>query len=56
MTNGEKLRVLSNEELAEFFGCDACPPGTEDKCKSGIDCTTCGANWLNAVEEEDDKL
>lgn len=54
MTNGDKLRALSNEELAEFIGCYSCPPGTEDKC-SWFDCTTCWANWLNAEEEEDDK-
>ena len=50
-TNGDKIRQLSNEELAERFGihamCDFCPAETAD-CQDGHSIIRrCKANWLN---------
>lgn len=68
MTNGDKLRTLSNEELAELLwktsdtvGCPGRPGHWKEwKCPvEGTDGTCfrykCWLDWLNAEENEDDK-
>lgn len=49
-TNGDRIRSMSNEELAGIMQCE-CPPGTE--CSRSIDypCVTCWLDWLNAAAE-----
>lgn len=40
MTNGDRIRQMSNEELAEFLNCDCCIENAERcgglHCKEGI--------------------
>ena len=55
ITNGDKIRQMSNEELARKFGYP-CPPIPKKHCK-GIDneeCTECWLNWLNAPAESEE--
>lgn len=49
-TNGDRIRTMSNEELAGIMQCE-CPPGTE--CSRSIDypCVTCWLDWLNKPAE-----
>jgi hypothetical protein len=52
--NGDKIRQMSNEELAKKFGYP-CPPMPNKHCK-GIDneeCTECWLKWLNAPAESE---
>jgi hypothetical protein len=56
ISNGDKIRQMSNEELARKFGYP-CPPIPSKHCK-GIDneqCTECWLNWLNAPAESEGK-
>ena len=53
-TNGDKIRQMSNEELAGKFGYP-CPPLPKKHCKGidNIECTECWLNWLNAPAESE---
>lgn len=53
-TNGDKIRQMSNEELASKFGYP-CPPLPKKHCKGidNIECTECWLNWLNAPAESE---
>ncbi len=60
MTNADRIRAMSNEELAAMFvrACaDECPPGRDWYCAKdeyGWDaCEACWANWLQKPAEED---
>lgn len=49
MTNGDKIRSMTDEELESFFLCeldyDVCPPGKH--CNPQIiPCCNCWKNWL----------
>ena len=52
MTNGEKIRSMTNEELADFLcrfdACVLCPESTRRICNHG-DCDEIGLTeeWLN---------
>ena len=60
MTNGDRTRSMSDEELAEFYcnDVDACPPGSDMKCidelyahgegpyPSDEQCRKCWLDWL----------
>lgn len=56
ITNGDKIRQMSNEELASKFGYP-CPPLPKKHCKGidNIECTDCWLNWLNAPAESEVK-
>ena len=65
MTNGDKLRTLNNQQLAEYIDFIACPPVGSlsdlgyDLCHR-LSCTTCWLEWLNSEntetkEDRDDK-
>ena len=59
-TNADRLRAMSDEELAEFYcnEVDACPPGSDMKCidelyahgewpyPSDEQCRKCWLDWL----------
>ena len=65
ITNGNKLRAMSDEELAEFYcnDVDACPPGSDMKCidelyahgegpyPSDEQCRKCWLDWLRQEAE-----
>lgn len=55
-TNGDKIRQMSNEELAGKFGYP-CPPLPKKHCKGidNIECTECWLDWLNAPAESEVK-
>ena len=52
MTNGDKIRSMTDEELEAFFLCtlddDVCPPDTSccPKNEKFIPCCNCWKNWL----------
>ena len=53
MTNAQKIRAMSDDELAEFLEANAeyCHVGL---CKDGETCRICCLNWLQMPAEEDD--
>ena len=56
-TNGDKIRAMSNEELATFFDSfSPCPPDApECQIPSNIEqCRKCWLNWLNAEAKEEE--
>lgn len=50
ITNGDKIRQMSNEEMAAMFRTDIkqCPPG---ECNDA-GCIACWLEWLNSEVEE----
>jgi len=55
-TNGDRIRAMSNEELATFFDSfSPCPPDApECQIPSNIEqCRKCWLNWLNAEAKEE---
>lgn len=54
MTNIERIRSMTDEEMTEYFRkVDFCPPYTN--CKSYYTCDECWLNWLHEEAEEDKK-
>lgn len=55
MTNGDKIRQMSNEELWEYFhlymDCPDCP--VVDECRTVADCKKNLLGWLNAPAESE---
>ena len=54
MTNAQKIRAMSDDELAEFLAdaaADYCHVGL---CKDGETCRICCLRWLQMPAEEDD--
>ena len=52
MTNGDRIRALSDEELAELF--PKCPPGRRDatwSCDGFANCPACWLDWLKSPAE-----
>lgn len=50
MTNGDRIRNMTDEELAIFFSdIDCCNPG---RCEPGMYCGRCWLDWLKAPVEE----
>jgi hypothetical protein len=51
-TNGDVIRQMSNEELAQAFGFP-CPPKIKKKCRPfNEECFECWLNYLNAPAKE----
>ena len=55
MTNADRIRAMSDEELAELIDreTDSCAP-TGDCEKMSRDCKDCWLEWLQQPAEEDD--
>ena len=55
MTNTDRIRAMSDEELAELIDreTDSCAP-TGDCEKMSRDCKACWLEWLQQPAEEDD--
>ena len=55
MTNADRIRAMSDEELAELIDreTDSCAP-TGDCEKMSRDCKACWLEWLQQPVEEDD--
>lgn len=51
-TNRDRIRGMSNEELAEIMQCN-CPPGTECSRSITYPCATCWLDWLNSPAESE---
>lgn len=49
-TNGDRVRSMSNEELAEFFKRE-CPPMEKVNYSCPYSCKNCWIHWLNAIAE-----
>ena len=50
-TNADRIRAMSDEELANKLCDDNCPPGYRDALvcgKSGFNCEECWLNWLQS--------
>lgn len=54
ITNGDRIREMSNEELARLFAYP-CPPGIKKKCsgRDNEECRLCWLNRLNAPAESE---
>ena len=50
MTIGDKIRAMSDEELAKIIMC----PYDEYNCYSDKNCIVCSMEWLRKPAEEDD--
>lgn len=51
MTNGDRIRKMSNEELAVII---MCPYDTEpDMCNVGAGCLECCARWLEEADRKE---
>jgi hypothetical protein len=47
MTNGDRIRAMSDEELAKIISDGGCPPKiSEIVCETTDDCNVCWRNWL----------
>ena len=55
MTNAQKIRAMTDDELADFMNRDisGCPP-TGDCNKASDDCKACWLGWLQQPAEEGD--
>lgn len=53
VTNGDRIRAMSNEEIAEFLEENNCPPGMDSDARCPARCSICWLNWLNAEAKED---
>lgn len=60
MTNGEKIRSMTDEELAEFLdkvvGCDFCPIKKfcdEERTTPYVNCETVWSRWLSREVKND---
>lgn len=55
LTNADRIRVMSDEELAALFGADdrACPPRTAHCPKHVKNCDGCWLEWLQQPVKED---
>ena len=50
MTNADRIRAMSDEELATFMNCNGCPPKNEG-CNDGQKCSLCWLEWLQQPAE-----
>lgn len=55
MTNGERIRAMSDEELADFYVASLrCPPGKNvGRCEIVGVCKDCWFEWLKQAAEEE---
>ena len=54
MTNGERIRSMSDEEIADAMKRYACPPDRDwYDCKWGGDCVACRLDWLRQEATND---
>lgn len=52
MTNGDRIRSMSDEELAKIISDGGCPPKiSEIVCETTDDCNVCWRNWLKQPAE-----
>ena len=60
ITNADRIRAMTDEELAEFMNCGACPPGKdvselchdEDGGSVPDMCNLCWIGWLKQEAKE----
>ena len=52
MTNGDKIRAMTDKEIAKILNCE-CPPGRHEKCNGR--CGFCWLSWLRSPVEESEK-
>ena len=53
MTNADRIRAMSDEEMAEKLGRGPGCPVTGDCEKMSMDCNACWLDWLQQTAEED---
>lgn len=52
MTNGDRIRAMSDEEMAKIISDGGCPPKiSEIVCDTNDDCYVCWSNWLKQPPE-----
>ena len=53
MTNGERIRLMNDEELAELMTDEPCPPlHRRKRCPEERNCLECWAEWLKMEVSE----
>lgn len=54
MTNADRIRAMTDEELAEFIGDDAMHDICPNNCQDDLDrpCKVCALEWLKQVATE----
>lgn len=53
MTNGDKVREMTDEELADICDGLGCPPNPREACCN--DCKRCWSNWFKSPVEESEE-
>lgn len=55
MTNGDRIRAMTDEEIADFIGDYTCPPSYNDSggCARSESCEDCWLNWLKEEADND---
>lgn len=53
-TNADRIRFMSDEELAKTLNSAVCPPLTS--CNEGQQCIKCWLEWLQQPAEEADNV
>lgn len=60
MTNGDKIRAMSDEALAELLwyhsGFDNCPDRKAKSCEGGRNCYYCWLGWMTRNAEEESEI
>ena len=54
MTNADRIRSMTDEELAVVMYHPFCDERTDKECKAFGDCNQCALEWLQQPAEEDD--
>ena len=55
MTNAQKIRAMTDEELAFVMYHPFCDKRTDKECKAFGDCNQCALEWLQRPSGEEDK-
>lgn len=54
MTNGDRIRQFTDEQLAEIISEDSCPEKIDTEASENEDCKTCWLNFLRREVNEND--
>ena len=53
MTNGDKIRAMTDDELAEYLGSSICDRRESGDCQRFKNCEECKLSWIREEVSED---